>query len=83
MEFFETNFNLALEYLNDKFAPDLNSMEVQDHAFLNNQKKIAEAMAVMAIALEEMEAKGGGICTIYNHISTKKAKRCVPPHCID
>jgi len=35
----DTNFNLALEYIDDKFAPDLNSMEVQDHGFLNKQKK--------------------------------------------
>lgn len=35
----DTNFNLALEYIDALFAPDLNSMEVQDHAFLNKQKK--------------------------------------------
>ncbi len=40
----DTNFNLALEHIDDTFAPDLNSMEVQDHGFLNKQKKKAKQL---------------------------------------
>lgn len=40
----DTNFNLALTHIDEDFAPDLNSMEVQDHAFLNKQKKKARQL---------------------------------------
>lgn len=37
----EATYELCLEQIKDAFAPDLNSMEVQDKAFLNQQRKVA------------------------------------------
>lgn len=37
----EANYQLCLERISEAFAPDLNSMEVQDKALLNAQKKTA------------------------------------------
>ena len=42
----DTNFNLSLAFIDEQFAPDLNSMEVQDHAFLNKQKKKARQLFI-------------------------------------
>jgi len=35
----EANYNLALDYIIEKFAPDLNSMEPVDRQLLNNKKQ--------------------------------------------
>jgi transcription antitermination protein NusB len=40
----EANYELCLEQIADAFAPDLNSMEVQDKAALNLQKKTASKL---------------------------------------
>lgn len=37
----DANYLLCLDRINDAFAPDLNSMEVQDKTLLTNQKKTA------------------------------------------
>src|SRR5688572_19884356 len=37
----DANYLLCLDRINDAFAPDLNSMEVQDKALLTTQKKNA------------------------------------------
>ncbi len=37
----EANYLLSLDLLDDRFSPDLNSMEVQDKEHLRNQKKVA------------------------------------------
>ena len=37
----DANYLLCLDKINESFAPDLNSMEVQDKALLNSQKKTA------------------------------------------
>jgi N utilization substance protein B len=39
----EANFGLSLEYLSDRFQPDLNSMQVQDKTLLARQRKAATA----------------------------------------
>jgi N utilization substance protein B len=37
----EANYTLAHDFIDERFAPDLNSMEVQDKELLRNQKKAA------------------------------------------
>ena len=37
----EANYELGIEMFNEFFAPDLNSMEVQDKPLLNSQKRQA------------------------------------------
>jgi N utilization substance protein B len=48
----DANYLLCLDRINEAFAPDLNSMEVQDKALLTNQKKTATK------AFEKAFAKG-------------------------
>ena len=35
----EANYNLALDYINNQFLPDLNSMEPVDKSVLNTKKR--------------------------------------------
>jgi transcription antitermination protein NusB len=51
----EASFELCLEKISEAFAPDLNSMEVQDKTLLNQQKKIA--LKVFEKAFDEGETK--------------------------
>jgi N utilization substance protein B len=48
----EANHELCLERISEAFAPDLNSMEVQDKALLNAQKKEATEIFEAAFAQE-------------------------------
>lgn len=49
----EANYELCLENINEAFAPDLNSMEVQDKTALNAQKKNAVKLFEKAFAKGE------------------------------
>lgn len=49
----DANYELCLDKINETFAPDLNSMEVQDKAFLNSQKKTAAKLFEKAFASGE------------------------------
>jgi N utilization substance protein B len=40
----EADYQLALEQINDRFQPDLNSMEVQDKELLTKQRKVAKSL---------------------------------------
>jgi N utilization substance protein B len=40
----EANYQLALEHINERFQPDLNSMEVQDKELLSKQRKAARSL---------------------------------------
>lgn len=58
----EANYELCLENIGDAFAPDLNSMEVQDKTLLNQQKKTAiklfeKAFSGKEISTEEEDKK--------------------------
>lgn len=46
----EANYELCIEMINDAFLPDLNSMEVQDKALLNTQKRQAQKLFEKAFA---------------------------------
>jgi len=52
----DANYALCLEKINEAFAPDLNSMEVQDKAVLNTQKKTATKLFEKAFAKGETTA---------------------------
>jgi N utilization substance protein B len=49
----EASFELCLENINEAFAPDLNSMEVQDKPLLGQQKKTATKLFETAFAQGE------------------------------
>jgi N utilization substance protein B len=49
----DANHELCLERINDAFAPDLNSMEVQDKTLLNTQKKSATKIFDKAFSTNE------------------------------
>ncbi len=49
----DANYELCLDKINETFAPDLNSMEVQDKALLLNQKKTAAKLFEKAFAKGE------------------------------
>jgi transcription antitermination protein NusB len=49
----EANYELCLEKIKETFAPDLNSMEVQDKTVLNAQKKSAQKLFEKAFAGNE------------------------------
>src|ERR1700750_2596222 len=51
----EASFELCLEKINETFAPDLNSMEVQNKELLGQQKKIA--IKLFQDAFEKGETK--------------------------
>lgn len=53
----QANYELAFESVREAFAPDLNSMEVQDEEMLNQQKE--QAMALLKARLEGQLAAGG------------------------
>jgi len=46
----EANYELCLEMISDAFLPDLNSMEVQNKALLNTQKRQAQKLFEKAFA---------------------------------
>lgn len=46
----DANYQLCLDKISEAFAPDLNSMEVQDKALLNSQKKTASKLFEKAFA---------------------------------
>ncbi len=46
----DANYQLCLDKINETFAPDLNSMEVQDKTLLNSQKKAAAKLFEKAFA---------------------------------
>jgi N utilization substance protein B len=52
----DASFELCLEKINDAFAPDLNSMEVQDKALLGQQKKTAIKLFETTFATGEKKA---------------------------
>jgi len=49
----DANYELCLEKITDVFAPDLNSMEVQDKAALTQQKKVASKLFEKSFAQGE------------------------------
>lgn len=50
----DANYQLCLDKINETFAPDLNSMEVQDKTLLNAQKKTASKLFEKAFAKGEI-----------------------------
>jgi N utilization substance protein B len=53
----EASFELCLEKINDAFAPDLNSMEVQNKELLTQQKKTATALFIKAFEQGETQVE--------------------------
>lgn len=53
----DANHQLSLDQINDAFLPDLNSMEVQDKALLNTQKKAASKLFEKAFSSGESKVE--------------------------
>lgn len=53
----EASYELSLDQIGEAFAPDLNSMEVQDKALLNQQKKHATSVFQTAFDAGQMTAE--------------------------
>lgn len=76
----EANYELCLEQITDAFAPDLNSMEVQDKVALNLQKKTATKLFEKAFKQGETSVdhedprikKAVNECFIFYSKATKK-----------
>jgi N utilization substance protein B len=86
-----SNFNIAKDRIAEAFAPDLNSMEVQDKVLLTAQKKEATALFVEYYA-QQIEVKASAEdkinLAVNNNITTyfddvKKDKKVIEKHMIN
>jgi transcription antitermination protein NusB len=76
----DANYELCLDQINETFAPDLNSMEVQDKALLSSQKKTAAKVFEKAFAKGETSVdhedakikKAVNDCFHFYHSQSKK-----------
>lgn len=57
----EANHHLCLDKISDAFAPDLNSMEIQDKTLLTSQKKAATKLFEKAFASAEMSVEADDV----------------------
>lgn len=55
----QSDYHLALELIKEEFAPDLNSMEVQDPAKLEEDRKAASAMFVQSYEQNKLSGSDG------------------------
>src|SRR5688572_28844172 len=53
----DATYELCLEKLSDAFAPDLNSMEVQDKAMLQQQKRESHKLFEKAFAADQLKVE--------------------------